>query len=61
MRHMNVNEQAPYCMSVLLYICEGTSKVPVCSIAFMFAFTPIGPWSDPLAAVTVAVIFTSGI
>ena len=34
----------------MLKIYDGTSKFLVNSITFAFAFMPIGPWFDPLAA-----------
>ena len=37
-------------ISFLLQICEGTSKFLVNSMAFVFAFTPIGALSHPLVA-----------
>ena len=45
-------------MSSLLPSCDGTSKFSVNSIAFAFAFAPIGPWIDPLGAFVF--VFTFG-
>ena len=35
---------------LLLPICDGMSKFMCNSMAFAFAFSPIGTWIDPLAA-----------
>ena len=37
----------------LLAVCDGTSKFLVNSVAFVFAFAPIGTWINPPACIRI--------